>query len=167
MYFGFRPVCALTASMRAIKIISEIGLDMSRWGSSKQFASWLGVCPGNKISGGKKLSGKNKRTSNYAASTFRMAASTLHHNNSALGAFFRRLKSRLGAPKATTAAAHKLAIIVYEMIKNKTEYKETGQDYYEKQYRERLVKQLSSRAKLLGFELTEKPDNVDILGLSS
>jgi len=141
----------------ALKIISEIGLDMSRWGNSKQFASWLGVCPGNKVSGGKILSSKNKRTANYASSTFRMAASTLHHNNSALGAFFRRLKSRLGAPKATTAAAHKLAVIFYDMIKNKTEYKETGQDYYEKQYRDRLIKSLCSRAKTLGFELVEKP----------
>ena len=141
----------------ALRIISEIGLDMNRWKSSKQFASWLGLCPGNKVSGGKALNSKTKRTSNYAASTFRMAASTLHHNKSALGAFFRRLKSRLGAPKATTAAAHKLAIIVYDMIKNKTEYRETGQDYYEKQYRERLIKQLSARAKSLGFELIETP----------
>jgi len=139
----------------ALRIISEIGLDMSRWGSSKQFASWLGLCPGNKVSGGKMLSKKSKRTANYAASTFRMAASTLHRNDSALGAFLRRLKSRLGAPKAITATAHKLAVIVYDMIKNKTEYKETGQDYYEKQYRDRLIRNLNSRAKALGFELAE------------
>jgi len=85
-----------------------------------------------------------------------MAASTLHHNHSALGAFFRRLKSRLGAPKATTAAAHKLAVILYDMIKNQTEYRETGQDYYEKQYRDRLIKNLFSRAKSLGLDLVEK-----------
>lgn len=142
-------------ALSALRIISEVGLDMSRWGNSKQFASWLGVCPGNNVSGGKSLSSKSKRTSNYAASTFRMAASTLHHNNSALGAFFRRLKSRLGAPKATTAAAHKLAVILYDMIKNQTEYKETGQDYYEKQYRDRLIKNLYLKAKSLGLELVE------------
>jgi transposase len=141
----------------ALKIIAEIGLDMSRWSSSKQFASWLGLCPGNKVSGGKRLSSKSKRTANYAASTFRMAASTLHHSNSALGAFFRRLKSRLGAPKATTAAAHKLAVIVYDMIKNKTAYKETGQDYYEKQYKERLIRNLNFQAKKLGMTLVEDP----------
>lgn len=142
-------------ALTALKVISEIGLDMTRWGNSKQFASWLGVCPGNKVSGGKQLSSKSKRTSNYASSTFRMAASTLHHSDSALGAFFRRLKSRLGAPKATTAVAHKLAVIFYEMIKNKSEFKETGQDYYEKQYRTRLIKNLTNRAKLLGFDLVE------------
>jgi transposase len=141
----------------ALRIISEVGLDMSRWKSSKQFASWLGLCPGNKVSGGKQLSSKSKRTSNYASSTFRIAASTLHHNHSALGAFFRRLKSRLGAPKATTAAAHKLAVIVYTMLKNRTQYKETGQEYYENQYRERLINSLNKQAKRLGFTLTECP----------
>lgn len=139
----------------ALKIISEIGLDLSRWKSSKQFASWLGLCPGNKVSGGKELSGKSKRTANYAASTLRMAASTLHSNNSALGAFLRRLKSRLGAPKAITATAHKLAVIIFTMLKNGIVYKEVGQDYYEKQYRERMIRNLSSRAKTLGFNLVE------------
>jgi len=146
-------------SSSALRIISEIGLDLSRWKSSKQFASWLGLCPGNKVSGGKRLSGKSKRTSNYAASTLRMAASTLHRSQSALGAFFRRLKSRLGAPKATTAAAHKLAVIIFNMLKNGAEYIETGQDYYEKQYRERIIKNLSMRAKTLGFSLIEVPLN--------
>lgn len=137
----------------ALKIISEIGLDLSRWNTSKQFASWLGLCPGNKISGGKRLGGKSKRTANYASTTLRMAASTLHRSDSALGAFFRRLKSRLGAPKATTAAAHKLGTIIFEMLRNGVEYDEVGQDYYEKQYRERMVKNLSFRAKMLGFDL--------------
>ncbi len=138
-----------------LKIVSEIGLDLNRWKSSKQFASWLGLCPGNKVSGGKILSGKSKRTGNYAASAFRMAASTLHHSNSALGAFFRRLKARIGAPKATTATAHKIAIIMFNMIRHQVEFVETGADYYEKQYRERLIKNLNNRAKMLGFELKE------------
>lgn len=139
----------------ALKIVSEIGLDLSRWQNPKQFSSWLGLCPGNKISGGKRLGGKSKRTSNNAASALRMAASTLYRSDSALGAFFRRLKSRLGAPKATTATAHKLATIIYSMIKTRSEYREVGQDYYENQYRERMVKNLSLRAKNLGFELKE------------
>lgn len=139
----------------ALKIVSEIGLDLSRWKSSKQFASWLGLCPGNKVSGGKRLSGKSKRTANYAASTLRLAASTLYKSQSALGAFFRRLKARLGAPKATTAAAHKLAIIIFNMLKNGTEYIETGQNYYETQYRDRIIKNLNRRAKMLGFKLVE------------
>lgn len=137
----------------ALKIISEIGLDLTRWKSSKQFASWLGLCPGNKISGGKILSSKTKRTGNYASSILRMAASTLHRSNTALGAFFRRMKSRLGAPKAITAVAHKLAVIFFNMLKNGTEYIESGQDYYEEQYKDRILKNLRNKAKSLGFEL--------------
>jgi transposase len=143
----------------AFRIIAEIGTDLSHWKDSKHFASWLGLCPGNKISGGKRLSGKSKRTSNYAASILRIAASTLHKSQSALGAFFRRMKSRLGAPKATTAAAHKLACILFNMLRNKTPYVELGQRYYEEQYRERMVKNLTARAKTFGFTLVETPVN--------
>lgn len=139
----------------ALKLVSEIGVDLTRWKSSKQFASWLGLCPGNKVSGGKRLSGKSKRTSSHAALTLRMAASTLHKSQTALGAFFRRLRSRLGAPKAITAAAHKLACIIFNMLKNGVEYIETGQDYYENKYRERIIKNLRHRAKNLGFNLVE------------
>lgn len=139
----------------ALKIISEIGLDMSRWKTSKAFASWLGLCPGNKVSGGKRQSGKTKRTANYAASTLRIAAGTLHRSQSSLGAFLRRLKSRMGSPKAITATAHKLAVIIYNMLKNKEEYIKTDQNYYEQKYRERLIKSLTNRAKSLGFELIE------------
>ncbi len=143
----------------ALKIVSEIGLDLTRWKSSKQFASWLGLCPENKVSGGKWLSGKSKRTANYASKTLRMAASTLYQSQTALGAFFRRLKSRLGAPKVITATAHKLATIIFNMLKNGMEYVETGQNYYEEQYHERLVKSLSLRAKTLGFDLVKTPIN--------
>ena len=139
----------------ALKIVSEIGFDLSRWKSSKEFASWLGLCPGNKVSGGKRLSGRSKRTANYVASALRIAASTLHRSESALGAFFRRLRLRLGAPKATTAAAHKMGRIIFDMLSQHTEYHDLGQDYYEKQYRERMIKGLSFRAKMLGFTLVE------------
>jgi hypothetical protein len=141
----------------ALKIISEIGLDLSRWKSSKQFASWLGLCPGNKVSGGKRLSSKSKRTSNYASNILRLAAGALHKSDSALGAFFRRLRARLGAPKAITAAAHKLATIIFNMLKNGVEFIESGQDYYETQYRDRIVKNLNKRAKMLGYELVTVP----------
>jgi len=142
----------------ALKIISEIGLDMSRWKTSKAFASWLGLCPGNKVSGGKRQSGKTKRTANYAASTLRIAAGTLHRSQSSLGAFLRRLKSRMGSPKAITATAHKLAVIIYNMLKNKQEYIKTDQNYYEEKFRERLIKNLAARAKSLGFDLIENLD---------
>lgn len=142
-------------SSSALKIISEIGLDLSRWKEGKHFASWLGLCPGNKVSGGRRLGSKSKRTSNYAASTLRIAASTLYKSQTALGAFFRRLKSRLGAPKAITATAHKLALIIYNMLKNGVEYHETGQDYYEQQYRNRVIRNLELRANSLGLRLIE------------
>lgn len=140
----------------ALKIISEIGLDLSRWKSSKQFASWLGLCPGNKVSGGKRLSGKSKRTSNAAANAFRMAASTLHRSQTSLGAFLRRLKSRMGSPKAITATAHKLAIIVYNMLTRGAAYVETGIECYEKQYRDRMVRNLERRVKELGYTLVQQ-----------
>lgn len=101
----------------ALKIISEIGLDMNRWPTAKHFTSWLGLCPGTKISGGQILSGKTKSCANKAASALRLAANTLYRSDSALGGFLRRMKTRLGAPKAITACAHKLAITIYNMLK--------------------------------------------------
>ena len=144
----------------ALKVISEIGLDLTRWKSDKQFASWLGLCPGNKVSGGKRLSGRTKRTANNASATLRMAASTLHQSKSALGAFYRRLKARVGAPKAITAAAHKLAKIIFNMLKNGEEYRESGQNYYDEQYRNRVIKNLNKRAKEFGFELIKRSENM-------
>jgi transposase len=143
-------------SLSLLSLIGEIGLDMTRWKSAKQFASWLGLCPGNKVSGGKRLSGKSKRSANRAAATLRMSASTLYRSKTALGAYLRRLKSRLGPPKAITATAHKIAIVVYNMLRHGTAYMEAGQDYYEQQYRDRVVKNLKRRADELGFILTEK-----------
>lgn len=137
----------------ALKLIGEIGLDMKQWKSEKHFASWLGLSPENKISGGKRLSSRTKPTAGRAAQALRMAASTLHHSQCALGAFLRRLKFRIGAPKAITATAHKLALIIYSMLKNGTEHVEAGLEYYEKQYNERLINGMRKRAAQLGFSL--------------
>jgi len=93
----------------ALKVISEIGLDLTRWPTGKHFASWLGLCPGNKLSGGKRYRRRSKPTANRAASALRLAAQGLVHSHSALGASSRRMRARLGAPKAMTATAHKLA----------------------------------------------------------
>lgn len=142
----------------ALKIIAEIGVDMSRWKSAKHFASWLGLCPGTKISGGKVLSSKSKQVANRAAAAFRIAAFTLFNSKSALGAYLRRLRSRLGAPKAITATAHKLARLVYMMLKNGTDYVDVGQKYYEERYRSRVVQNLKRKAQELGFELIEIPE---------
>ena len=139
----------------ALKIIAEIGTDMNRWQSAKHFASWLGLCPGTKISGGKVLSSKSKQVANRAAATLRMAAFTLFNSKSALGAYLRRQRARVGAPKAITATAHKLARLVYSMLKHGTAYVDAGQDYYEERYRTRVVHNLKRKAQDLGFELVE------------
>jgi len=139
----------------AIKIISEIGFDMKYWPSAKHFASWLGLCPGNKISGGKVLCSKTKPTANKAAQALRMAANALYASKTALGAFFRRMRARLGTPKAITATAHKLAIIIYNMLACKRPFHEAGQEEYERRYRARSIANLKRRAKNMGFELVE------------
>jgi transposase len=142
-------------SNSALKIIAEIGIDMNRWKSPKHFASWLGLCPGTKVSGGRNLSGKSKQVANRAAATLRMAAFTLFNSKSALGAYLRRQRSRLGAPKAITATAHKLARLVYAMLKHGSAYVDTGQEYYEERYRSRVVQNLKRKAQELGYQLIE------------
>jgi transposase len=135
------------------KIISEIGVDMSKWETSKQFASWLGLCPGNKVSGGKRLSGRTAPSANKAAAALRLAANTLRLTDTALGAFFRRLSSRLGAAKAITAGAHKIAVILYDMLKTNKEYIESGARYYEEAYKSRCLRNLERKAREFGFLL--------------
>ncbi len=139
-----------------LKLIAEIGLDMSRWKTTKHFVSWLGLCPNNKVSGGKRLSSRTKPVPNRAAIALRVAASTLYKNQTALGAFLRRLKARLGPAKAITAAAHKMARQLYVMLKTKIPYAELGNKYYEERYRDRVVKNLKKRAEDLGFILMTK-----------
>ncbi|HGG64237.1 MAG TPA: IS110 family transposase [Rhodobacteraceae bacterium] len=147
------------SDITALKVIAETGTDMSRWKNEKHFASWLGLSPGNKISGGKILSSKTKPTANRAAAALRMAAFALSNSQSALGAYYRRMRSRHGAPKAITATAHKLARLIYSMLKHGTEYVDQGQDYYEQQYKERLMKNLKRKAAQLGFVLVPSSED--------
>lgn len=140
----------------ALTIVSEIGLDMSRWKTSKHFASWLGLCPGNKVSGGKRLSGKTKPCANRVAIALRIAANTLYKSECAFGAFLRRMKGRLGSPKAITALAHKLAKLIYIMLKYGSEYHEKGAKYYEEKYQKRREASLKRKAEELGYELVRK-----------
>ncbi len=133
---------------------------MSRWKSPKQFGSWLGLAPGTKISGGKKLSSKTKPCANRAAPVFRMSANTLYRSNSALGAFFRRQKARLGAPKAITATAHKLARLFYTMLKYGMDYNDAGANYYEEQFHNRLVSNMQKKARSLGYELVKTSSEI-------
>jgi len=137
----------------ALAVVSEIGTDMSRFPTVKHFTSWLGLCPGTKITGGKVMSGKTKRVVNRAAQALRLAAAALRSSKSALGAYFRRMCSRMDKPKAVTAAAHKLARLIYTMLTKGQEYTDQGQEYYEERYRERVLRALSQRAAKLGMQM--------------
>jgi len=137
----------------ALAVISETGADMSRFPSIKHFTCWLGLCPGTKITGGKTISGKTKRCANRAAQALRLAAAALRSSQSALGAYFRRLSARMDKPKAVTAAAHKLARLIYTMLTKGEEYTDQGQDYYEERYRERVLRSLAHRAEKMGMRL--------------
>ena len=137
----------------ALDLIAEIGTDMSAWATEKHFASWLGLCPGIKKTGGQRLSGRRPKKAVRAANILRLAAYPLLHAQCALGAFARRMRAKLGAPKAITATAHKLARIVYRMLKYGKAYTDVGVEYYERRYRERLLKSLQRRAAEMGFEL--------------
>jgi len=136
-------------------VLAETGLDMSRWPTEKHFASWLSLAPGTKVSGGKQLSSRSTPSANRAAAALRLAARSLYQSKSALGAFFRRLKARLGTPKAITASAHKLARLIYRMLRFGTEYVDQGQDYNEQRYRARVVSTLTRRAAALGYTLVK------------
>ena len=139
----------------ALKLISEIGPDMTPWPTVKHFASWLGLSPGSQITGGKVKSSQTKPSANRAAAAARLAANSLHRSDSALGAFFRRMKAKMGTPAAITATAHKLARLVYSMLKHGTQYVDAGQDYYQRQYKRRVINNLAKRAKQLGYRLVE------------
>jgi transposase len=141
----------------ALTIISEIGLDMGRWPTVKHFTSWLGLCPHHRVSGGKVLARGTKPCANRVATALRLAASCLQRSQSALGAFFRRMKARLGTPKAITATAHKLARLIYTMLKHGTAYVRQSLADYEQHYRDRMVQSLTRRAKALGYALVETP----------
>ncbi len=137
----------------ALVVVSEVGADMGKFPSDKHFASWLGLCPGTKITGGKLMSGKTKRCANRAAQALRLAAAALRSSQSALGAYYRRMCARMDQPKAVTAAAHKLARLIYAMLTHGQEYTDRGQDYFEERYRQRVLHNLSHKAKAMGMQL--------------
>lgn len=137
--------------MVAQTIIAEVGVDMSRFPSESHFASFLGLCPDNQITGGKVLRRGTRHVENRAASALRMAATTLRRSQTYLGAKFRRLRARLGAPKAITAMAHTLARLVYRMLRHGEEYVDKGMQYYQERYREQEIRAIEAKARALGF----------------
>lgn len=141
--------------MVAQTLVSEVGLDMSRWKTESHFASWLGLCPDNRISGDKVLSRGTRRVVNRAATALRQAANTLIRSRTYLGAQYRRLRTKLGAPKAITAMAHRLARLVYRMLKHGQAYVDKGSQYYEERYRQQQIHTLRKRAAKLGLQIME------------
>jgi hypothetical protein len=134
-------------------ILSEIGTDMSKWPTVKHFTSWLGLCPQNQKTGGKVIRTKTKKTDSRANLAFRQAAASLGRSQTALGNFYRRMKTKLGTPKAVVATAHKLARIVYHMLKYQVSFSAIPPEQEDERYRQRLLHNLQRKAQKLGAKL--------------
>jgi hypothetical protein len=137
----------------ALKLIAEVGTDMSRWPTYKHFTSWLTLAPKNKITGGRLISSKTQPSANRAATVLRMCAMVVGRTSTALGAYYRRIAYRIGKPKAITATARKLAILVYRVLKGDLDYNDPGAQAYEDHHRTRTLRNLRNRASQLGFGL--------------
>jgi transposase len=144
-------------ALTAQTLLAEIGVDVSAFPTEDHFASWLALCPNHAITGGRVRRRKSRPNASRAATAFRLAAQSLQGTKTALGAFYRRLRARLGAPKAITAAARKLAVTVYRMLKHGEAFVEKGQEAYEEQYKARVLDNLRRSAKHLGFQLVAEP----------
>lgn len=147
----------------ALKLVGECGTDLAAWPSAKHFTSWLCLAPGNKISGGKLLSSKTRRSSSRAAALLRLAATTIGRSDTALGAFYRRLSARAGKAKAVTATARKIAVLFYNSLRYGMVYHDPGATQYEERYRSRVVANLKRRAQTFGFSLQELPPEPDMV----
>ena len=151
------------APYSALKLIAEIGTDLTRWPTEHHFTAWLTLAPQNKVSGGRRLSSKTQPSANRAAAVLRMAALGLVRGQTALGAFYRRLAVRIGKPKALTATARKLAILVYRTLTGTLVYRDPGADTYTARQRSRLLRRLRHRADTLGFTLVNRQTG-EVLG---
>lgn len=134
-------------------LFSELGADWSAWKTGKAFVSWLGLSPTERSSAGRVTSAKTKRTTNRATQVFQLAAQSAGRSKTALGASYRRLKARIGAPKALTATARKIARILYQMVTKREPYREVGEDGYARQQKDRALKRLRRQATQLGYDL--------------
>jgi transposase len=143
--------------LAVLTLLSEIGTNMSKWRHEKAFASWLGLSPNRKVSGERVLSSRTRKVNNRAATTLRLAAMVLGKTDTPLGAFYRRKRAQLGAPKAITATARKLACLIYRLIKAGQAYQEVDVRTYELKYKDQIVRSLRKRANGFGFDLVELP----------
>ena len=139
--------------LNVLLIVSEIGVDMSKWRSAKAFCSWLGLCPGNKISGGKVLDSRTRQVVNRVADALRLAAQSVGRTETCLGIFYRRKQAHLGAPKATTATARKLACLIYHLLKYKQPYQEPDPAIYQLRLKKSALTKLQRQAIALGYTL--------------
>ena len=146
----------------SLKLVGECGTDLRAWPSAKQFTSWLCLAPGNKISGGKVLSSRTRRSSSRAAALLRLAAVTIGRSDTALGAFYRRLAARAGNAKAVTATARKIAVHFYNTLRHGMTYQDPGAAHYKERYRNRVLGNLKRRAKSFGYDLQELPPETDM-----
>jgi transposase len=147
-------VCGLN-TLSVLMLIGEIGADMRFWRSEKAFCSWLGLCPGTKISGGRVLSRRTRHVVNRAATILRLAAMAAGRTETWIGRFYRRKQAHLGAPKAITATARKLACVIYHMLKYQEEYLPLDVALYDEQVQEQRLKRLRNEAKNLGYDLIQ------------
>jgi transposase len=139
--------------MLVFMLFSEVGRDMSRWPSAAHFVSWLGLCPDNDISGGKVLWRGARRTKNRAGTLFRLAAHALHRDPTPMGDYLRRMKAKLGPAAATTATAHKIAVIFYTMVKNQVEYDASLWADRDAMREKRIEARLQKQAARRGYKL--------------
>jgi transposase len=140
----------------AVEILSEVGLDMSKWPTAKHFTAWLNLAPNNKISGGKVLSSRIPKKKNRAGQIFKMAAFAVQRSKNWLSMFYHRIKSKAGAAKAITATARKIAVIFYQMLRDKVKFMPLGLEEYEKTYKVWQVKKLEKQARTLGLQLSPR-----------
>jgi hypothetical protein len=145
----------------ALVILSEIGVDVSRFLTEKHFASWLGVCPRQHESNKTKRKRSPRKGKNRVAIALRMAAQALGRTLSPLGLFYRRIKSRIGGQGAVTATAHKLACLVYRMLKYGTDYVKQSMEQYEQHVRRQLERSLERKAAALGYALVPRPPSTE------
>lgn len=140
-------------SYTALRLVSEVGHDMSRWPDEGHFTAWACLAPRNKVTGGRLISSKTQSSANRVGYLLRMAAQSVGRTQTALGAFYRRLGARIGKAKAITATARKIGEHVYRVLARGMHYKDPGADAYDQQQRTRALRSMRRRAKNLGFQL--------------
>jgi transposase len=137
----------------SVEIISEIGLDMHKWPTVKNFTSWLNLAPNNRVSGGKILSGKRQKKKNHAGQIFKMAAYSIQRSKNWLAQFYHRIRARKGTPKAVVATARKIAEIFYKLLKEKIQFRAIPLETYSQSFKQLQLRRLKRQAQSLGYQL--------------